>query len=118
MGIILEHRITKQRCVLLGPAYGMAESAHTDTRSLSRKPIHQSSIARLLAVANEDGAIDWVKPDDYIVVYVAGMSPKEAIQNSSDDIASKDCFLPKPIVRCAHYDNRCTERLPYTSDSG
>lgn len=82
MGIILEHRISKQRYVLLGPAYGLAKSAYTDKRSVSIKPILESHENRLLAVADEDGKIVWVNPDDYRVVCVAGVSPKEAIQES------------------------------------
>ena len=82
MSIILEHRRSKKRCVLIGPAFGMAESPYSVPWTGSFRALRQSSSTRLLAVADENGVIDWVNPDDYKVVYVSGMSPKEAIQAS------------------------------------
>ena len=85
MSIILEHRISKKRCVLLGTAFGVNKSAHTDPWYGGIKAILGSSRNRLLAVADDAGKIEWVDPEDYSVASVSGSSPKEAIQASFDN---------------------------------
>ena len=67
----------------------MAKSAHTDPWYGGIKAIIGSPRNRLLAVADEVGKIEWVNPEDYRVVNVSGLSPKEAIQASFDNTSIK-----------------------------
>ena len=85
MSVILEHRLSKKRRILLGPAFGVAKSVHTDPWYGGIKAIIGSHRNRVLAVADEEGKIEWVNPEDYGVVDVSGLSPKEAIQASFED---------------------------------
>jgi hypothetical protein len=85
MSIILEHLISKKRCILLGPASGIDESAPPDPWLGGIKAIVKSASSRLLVVADEEGKIDWVNSKDYKVVCVSGLSPRDNIQATFDN---------------------------------
>ncbi len=89
MSIILEHLISKKRCVLLGPASGIDKSAPPDSWFGGIKAIVKSASCRLLVVADAEGKIDWVNSKDYKVVCVSGLSPEEAIKASFDNTNKK-----------------------------
>jgi len=76
MAIIVRHKIDKQKYILLGTGYGMAQSSAPSRLLGHISTNHYSKEGRVIVIADKKGKIYWVPAQDLEVVLVDGVSPQ------------------------------------------
>ena len=82
MAIIVEHRESGERFVVLGAGYGMWASARPNRVFGDLFANDQSGTQEGVCVSDAAGNIGWLSPREVKLVRVGGASPAEAIENA------------------------------------
>lgn len=72
MAIIVEHKATGQRAVLLGSGFGAYAATRPSYWWGNIDPHKENGVISTVAICGQDGAIRWVQTEEVVVVEIDG----------------------------------------------
>ena len=79
MAIIVEHRKSKNRYILLGSGYGIYKSSRPSAFLGNMAPKEESGELRVVALSDRKGKIHWIEAEFIRVVAVDGVSTAKVL---------------------------------------
>ena len=94
MAIIVEHRKTGGRFIVIGAGFGMFQTSRPGAIGGNLFPTEKKGEAEMLAVSDSSGQIRWEPANELQVVSVFGKSPMELLAGEDESIQFISGDLP------------------------